>query len=73
MNQNEIEFAVFCIENIAQALQKNSKEIFELLVNESDILIDYIIPCYESLHTQSKQYIMDDIVDVMKSKGVIAC
>ncbi|MGO5333989.1 DUF3791 domain-containing protein [Enterococcus cecorum] len=31
---------------------------------------EYIIPEYAVLHTQSKEYIVDDIIDVMKEKGV---
>ena len=30
----------------------------------------YIIPEYEILHTQSKDYIINDIIEVMKERGV---
>lgn len=38
--------------------------------NRSDILNEYIIPEYEVLHTQSKEYIVNDIIDIMKERGV---
>ena len=38
---------------------------------KSDILNDYIIPEYEILHTQGKEYIVDDIIEVMKERGVL--
>ena len=47
--------------------------VYLLLTEKTDILYDYIVPCYESLHTQDKEYILDDIVDVMKEKGVKRC
>ena len=35
------------------------------------LLKDYIIPEYEILHTQSKEYIVDDIIELMQERGVI--
>ncbi len=37
---------------------------------EMDILQSYIVPNYEALHTQGKDYIVDDIIDLMEKKGV---
>ncbi|MGO0807272.1 DUF3791 domain-containing protein, partial [Clostridioides difficile] len=28
-------------------------------------------PCYEALHSQSKGYIVEDLMQVLKEKGVI--
>lgn len=69
-NVNELEFAVFCIENIAVYLGVDTRQIYYALTEESDILNNYIIAEYEILHTQSKEYIINDIVEVMKEKGV---
>ena len=69
-NTNELEFAVFCIENIAIRLGKNAEEIYKMLTEESNILSSYIIPEYEVLHTQSKDYIVDDIISLMREKGI---
>lgn len=59
-NTDELEFAVFCIENIAIKLEKNAEEVYQALTEKSDILSSYIVPEYEMLHTQSKNYIVDD-------------
>ena len=69
-NTNQLEFAVFCIENIAIRLEKNAEEIYKMLTEESNILSDYIIPEYEVLHTQSKDYIVDDIISLMRERGI---
>lgn len=67
---NELEFAVFCIENIAIKLEKNAEDIYQALTEKSNILHNYIIPEYEILHTQDKDYIINDIIDVMTERGV---
>lgn len=69
-NTNQLEFAVFCIENIAIRLEKNAEEIYKMLTKESNILSGYIIPEYEMLHTQSKDYIIDDIISLMRERGI---
>lgn len=67
---NELEFAVFCIENIAIRLGKNAEDIYQALTEKSNILNSYIIPEYEMLHTQSKDYIIDDIISLMAERGI---
>ena len=67
----ELEFAIFCIENIAAKLGVSAEKVYDALTDKSDILNDYIIPEYEILHTQGKEYIVDDIIEVMKERGVL--
>ena len=64
----ELEFAVFCIENIARRLNRNGAEVYSLLAEKSDILTTYILANWEVLHTQDKDYIVDDILEVCKVK-----
>lgn len=67
----ELEFVVFCIENIARRLNRNGAEVYSLLAEKSDILTTYILANWEVLHTQDKDYIVDDILEVMREKGVV--
>ena len=69
-NERELEFAVFCIENVAARLGKPSDEVYRALTGPGDLLNPYIIPCYEPLHTQGRDYIVDDILEVMQERGV---
>ncbi|MCD8348039.1 MAG: DUF3791 domain-containing protein [Lachnospiraceae bacterium] len=69
-NENELEFAIFCIENIAEQLNVSAEKVYDALTQKSDILYSYIVPCYEVLHTQGKEYIVHDILDLMKERGV---
>lgn len=66
---NEIEFAIFCIENVAAKLNKDAVATYDIL-KTSGILDEYILPCYDVLHTQGKDYIINDITELMKRKGV---
>lgn len=66
----ELEFAIFCIENVAIKLGVNAELVYTALAEKSDILNSYIIPCYEVLHTQGKDYIVDDIIAIMNERGV---
>lgn len=68
--EGKTEFVVFCIENIAQKLQVNATLVYKALAQKSRILYEYIIPNYDILHTQGKEYIVDDIIDRMKELGV---
>lgn len=69
-NFNELEFAVFCIENIAIRLNKSGEDVYQALTKNSNILNSYVIPEYEILHTQSKDYIIEDIISLMKERGI---
>lgn len=42
------------------------------LTKDTDLLDSYIIPCYEPLHTQSKNYIINELLEVLKENGIIA-
>jgi hypothetical protein len=70
MDKKQMEFSVFCIESIAEKLGLTGDIVYEMLTKQSNILNDYIIFCYDALHTQGKEYIVEDVIDVMKQKGV---
>ena len=69
-NFRELEFAVFCIENVAAKLGADAEHVYRAFTEKSDILNGYIVPEYEMLHTQSREYIVDDLLTVMKERGV---
>ena len=69
-NFKEMEFAVFCIENVAAKLGVEAKRVYQAFTEKSQILNGYIVPEYEVLHTQGREYIVDELLDVMKERGV---
>ena len=62
----ELEFAFFCIENVASKVHVDAQKVYAALTEQTDILQEYIIQEYEALHTQGKDYIADDIIDTMR-------
>ena len=71
MNEKILEFSIFCVESLAEKLNIDAKKIYKILRVDTDILDNYIIPCYEALHSQSKAYIVDELSQIMKVKGVL--
>ena len=67
---DELEFAIFCIENVAIRLSVEPEKVYLALTEQTDILNGYIIPSYDVLHTQGKDYIVDDIISLMNEKRV---
>ena len=71
MTAEQLFFAVFCIESVADDLETTGDNIYKLLSEDSGILDDYVIPSYDALHTQGKEYIVNDIKELMRNKGLL--
>lgn len=69
-NLDELEFAIFCIENVAAKLCLDPVLVYDAFTKQSNILNGYIVPCCDQLHTQSLEYIVEDILDVMREKSI---
>jgi hypothetical protein len=71
ITKEESFFAVFCIEALAEELKMPGEEVYKLLTEKSTVLDDYVIPCYDTLHTQGEQYIVRELIVVLRERGVI--
>ncbi|MDR1237594.1 MAG: DUF3791 domain-containing protein [Propionibacteriaceae bacterium] len=71
MNGDTLLFAVFCIEGVAERLDMDGTEVYKLLTGKGDILDTYILEYYDTLHTQGREYIVDELVDLMKKEDLI--
>ncbi len=71
MNKDVLAFVTFCIGAVSLSLKMPRSEVYDRL-KRSGILYDYIVPCYNVLHTFSRSYIVDDLTQSMKKKGVLA-
>jgi len=71
MTENEQEFAIFCIESLAEKLGVGGEVVYKMLTRDSDLLDSYIVPNYAALHTQGKDYIVNDLVGILKREGVL--
>ena len=68
--EDELAFVVFCIENLALKHGTDGASVYAAINDRSRILHSYIVPGYDFLHTQDKDYILEDIEDVMREQGV---
>ena len=69
MDKKVLEFTVFLIHALADDWGRSCSRVYHVL-NESGILDDYIVPFYDVLHTQGQQYLVEDITDFAREKGV---
>lgn len=70
MDKKTLEFVTYCISKLAQRLKLSQQEVYDRL-NRSGILYEYIVPSYDVLHTFSSRYLMEDLTDYMREKGVL--
>jgi len=70
MNVKELQFVIFCIENLAEHMHLSGDEVYSLVTEKSDILDNYIIPCYDALHTQGKEYIVNELIELLQERGI---
>ena len=70
MNKEELTFVTYCIGQLALRLHLPQQEVYRWL-KRSGILYDCIVPSYDVLHTFGSQYLMDDLTDYMREKGVL--
>ena len=68
-NDEQLKFSVFIINQISQVVKKPTAVVYKLLA-QSGVLDDYIINCYDSLHTLGREYLVDDIIGLLQDRGV---
>lgn len=71
MNRSTLDFTIFCVGSVAEQLSMNARDVYHRM-QDAGIISGYIVPCYDVLHTFSKEYITDDLVSLMRKRGVIA-
>ncbi len=66
---DELYFVVFLINHLADKLDESVSSIYKKLKSVNAIS-DYIIPCYDVLHTQGAEYLMEDLQEYARLRGV---
>lgn len=70
MDNKTLEFVTYVISKLSHVLNMSQREVYQRL-KRSGILYDYIVPSYDVLHTFSSRYLIEDLTDYMKEKGVL--
>lgn len=67
--EKELRFSIFMLYALAEKWETTPVAVYKIL-NTTGILDDYIIVCYDMLHTQGKEYLIEDITDFVRERGV---
>lgn len=69
IEKKELTFVVFVLHALGQHWNMTTPEVYDIL-NSTGILDDYIIQCYDVLHTLGKEYLVEDITEFVREKGI---
>ena len=70
MQEYQLDFVTYCVGNLADRLNISASKVYKML-RSTDSLNGYMIPCYDVLHTFGKEYIMDDLINLLKKRGAL--
>ena len=71
MKSEHLDFNTFCVGSMADALHWSAARVYGAF-RSSGLLTGYIIPCYDVLHTFSKEYLVEDLTQALREKGVLS-
>lgn len=57
-------FVASCVEAAANAVGCSAKEMYERM-KRVDLISRYIWACYDTLHTQSREYVTEDVLQAL--------
>lgn len=69
LGKKELTFVVFILHALGQHWNMTTPEVYDIL-NSTGILDDYIIKCYDVLHALGKEYLVEDITEFVREKGI---
>lgn len=69
-SDKELRFITFLIHQLAKEWSLSTPRVYEIL-NNTHILDEYIIQNYDCLHTLGASYLIEDISEFVREKGVI--
>ncbi|MDR1015922.1 MAG: DUF3791 domain-containing protein [Coriobacteriales bacterium] len=69
ISDSELNFAIFLLHKLARAWQWPVPKVYRSL-ESSGILEGYIFKCYDVLHTLGAEYLVNDITEFSREKGL---
>lgn len=71
MKKEDLNFTIYCVGIVAESLGMDAREVY-LLMKQGNLIMGYIVPCFDVLHSFSKNYIVEDLTSKLRQKGLIA-
>ena len=69
MNKESFSFVVYMIHACANKWGKLPSEVYSIL-SQADCIDKYLVEHYDVLHTQSTNYVVEDIVEYLGNRGI---
>lgn len=69
MQEDVLAFSIFVLYSLADKWKKTPAFVYNIL-NSTGILDNYVISGYDVLHTLGKEYLVEDITEYVREKGV---
>lgn len=69
LDELKLAFAASCVEGLARRLDMTYSDVYERM-SRTGVIEDYILPFYDTLHTESRDYLLDDVLEYMDNKEV---
>jgi len=69
MNQDVMEFVVYMLHACAKKCHMRPDRLYRL-IEEKGCVSQYLAPLYDVLHTQSTDFVVQDIQEYMLNRGV---
>jgi hypothetical protein len=70
IDDEKLWFLVFITNAIATIYFDNERRKAYQILEETDTL-RYLVDCFNTLHTQSPEYVIENVEEILKSKGVL--
>ena len=64
-SENRTIFAASCVESVAVALNQPATEVYQRM-KRVNLIDGYIFPCYEVLHSESRENVTQDIIQTLE-------
>jgi len=68
ITDEQLYFAIYCITALSCNWDMESSDVYKLISEKTNILDDYIIKYYDTLHTQGEDYIVSEITKLLKGE-----
>ncbi|MBR0092525.1 MAG: DUF3791 domain-containing protein [Lachnospiraceae bacterium] len=69
MNRDSFSFVIYMIHACANRWKKRPSDVYRCL-QDIGCIDDYLVPHYEILHTQGTDYVVGDIEEYMRVRGM---
>lgn len=69
LERNQIDFSTFMLYRLAEHWGKSVPDTYRIL-DKANAIDDYLVPCYDMLHTLGSEYLVNDLTDYVRERGI---